>query len=384
VRLRERRAAIEQGLLARVHAVSDPALVEDPAYALGLREAVAAALDFGIASLEASAAEPLPVPEAVLSQARAAARNGVSLDVVIRRYSGGYTLLGDFIAQEAEASGPLAAAELRRLLRLLSTAFDHLVAAVACAYSEEAKSRFQTAERRRGEWVSRLLAGDLVDPEQLGYELESWHLGALACGSGAVEALRELSRRLDRSLLLVRAGAHTAWAWLGGAARLSPCEALRQAEAALPQSMPLALGEPGRGVEGWRLTHRQAKAAMSIARRDPGRRARYGDVALLTSVLRDEVLLGSLNEMYLAPLEEDRDRGAALIETLHAYFAAGHNASSAAAALGVTRQTVSIRLRRSEERIGRPLGACTPELETALRLRDLDSERRRAAEGAAG
>jgi len=345
--------------------------VEDPAYALGLRRAVSAGLEFAIACLQGPPGEPVAVPEAALAQARAAARNEISLDVVIRRYSAGYTLLGDFLLEDAGAGGGPAALELRPLLRSLSVAFERLVAAVACAYSEEAKSRFQTAERRRGEWVRKLLAGDLVDPEQLGYQLEHWHLGALACGAGALESLRTLAKALDRSLLLVRGEEETAWAWLGGRARPEPEAVLRLAERALPEDVRFALGEPGRGIEGWRLTHRQAKAAMAVALRGPESRVRYFDVALLAAALRDDVLEGSLREVYLGPLRRTQDRGAPLIETLHAYFACGRNATSAAAALGVSRQTVSVRLRAVEEKIGRPLATCGVQLEMALRLQDM-------------
>lgn len=110
---------------------------------------------------------------------------------------------------------------------------------------------------------------------------------------------------------------------------------------------------------------------MPIALRQSPGLVRYTDVALLASALRDDTLAGSLEGLYLAPLAEERDGGAALRRTLRAYFMAGRNVSSAAAALGVSRQTVNSRLRAIEERIGRPLDACTAELETALRLRDL-------------
>ncbi len=60
-----------------------------------------------------------------------------------------------------------------------------------------------------------------------------------------------------------------------------------------------------------------------------------------------------------------------LRQTLRAYFAAERNASSTAAALGVSRQTVINRLRVVEERLGRSLGSCAVEVEAALRLEDM-------------
>ena len=66
-------------------------------------------------------------------------------------------------------------------------------------------------------------------------------------------------------------------------------------------------------------------------------------------------------------------RSGRLRETLRAYFASGQNASAAAALLGVHEHTVSYRLRTIEERLGRPVTARRAELETALRLLELDS-----------
>ena len=60
------------------------------------------------------------------------------------------------------------------------------------------------------------------------------------------------------------------------------------------------------------------------------------------------------------------------IKTLRAYLAADRNATSAAAALGVNRNTIAERLRAIEATLGRPLSACGPELEAALRLAELD------------
>jgi hypothetical protein len=63
--------------------------------------------------------------------------------------------------------------------------------------------------------------------------------------------------------------------------------------------------------------------------------------------------------------------GPVLRRTLHAYFAAERNASSAAAALGVARKTIASRLSTIETRLGYPLRTCPPELEVALRLDEL-------------
>ena len=166
-----------------------------------------------------------------------------------------------------------------------------------------------------------------------------------------------------------------AWAWLGGAQPLSSRRASEALAGRWPEGALLALGEPGEGPDGWRLTHRQARAAFGVAQRKTEGPVRYADVALLVSVLQDDLLATSLRSLYLEPLAVGRDGGARLRETLRAYFAAGRNVSSAAAALGVTRRTVTNRLHAVEELLGCPFSAVGVQLDLALDLEELEDPR---------
>jgi len=134
----------------------------------------------------------------------------------------------------------------------------------------------------------------------------------------------------------------------------------------------VAVGEPRRGLDGWRLTHYEAQAARLVAMRQPTQLVQASKAILLAAVLRDEPLAKSLRQTYLAPLDEHGDAGMVLRETLRAYFSAGFNAATAAAALEVDRHTVQRRLRKVEEAIGRLLQTCHAELSVALRLEELD------------
>ena len=99
---------------------------------------------------------------------------------------------------------------------------------------------------------------------------------------------------------------------------------------------------------------------------------RYSDVTLLASILRDDLAIASLRRLYLAPLEEARD-GDNLRIALRAYFQAGRNVSSAAAALGLNRRTLSKRLQAAERILGRPLDSLAADLEVALSLEALET-----------
>jgi len=369
-RLRERRSEIEQATRTRIFAVSVLPRGSGPEYAEGLRSAVSAGIDYGLEGIERGEERAPPVPEVLLAQARLAARSGVSLDTVLRRYFAGHTLLEDFLVEEAERE--LDPAGLKRLLRSQAAIVDRLLAAVSKAYTEETERRPESAERRRAERIERLLDGEPLDTSELTYDLEGWHLGLVASGSGAAEAIAASAKSLDFGLLSVRREESIVWAWLGSQRRLGP-EAFEDFfSRGLPDGLSIAIGEPGEGISGWRLTHRQARAALPVAMEGPDHVARYADVALLASIRQDEVLLASLRHLYLAPLARAPDGGAAMREALRAYFATGRNVSSAAAILDVHRRTVTNRLRAVEECIGRSFDDCALDLELALRLDELD------------
>jgi PucR C-terminal helix-turn-helix domain/GGDEF-like domain len=371
-RLRERRSEIEATALARVYAVSEPPPRGGPEYAEGLRAAISAALDYGLAGIELGDERVPSIPEALLAQARLAARSGVSLDTVLRRYLAGHTLLDDFLIEEAQREG-LDGNELMRLLRSRAAIVDRLLVAASKAYAE-AKRSPEGAERRRAERIERLLAGERLDTTELFYDFETRHIGIVVSGQGALRALTDLAKSLDARLLAVRTEVGDTWAWLGSPRSLDPGRLERLAWERLPPCLTLAIGEPGKGIPGWRLSHHQARAALSVAKRSGERVVRYAHVALLASLLGDDLLATSLRRLYLDPLDVGRERGAMLRQTLRAYFAAERNVSSTAMNMKVDRKTVTSRLRKVERRLGCPIATCAAELETALRLHALTAE----------
>lgn len=372
-RLRSRQAEIEAATLTRVNAIADTSLASDPTYVDGLRGAVSAALDYGIQATERSAEREQPIPVSLLAQARMAARSGVSLDTVLRRYFAGYSLLGYFLIEEGSKDNLMSGAELQRLLGTQAVIFDRLLAAISEEHARESELRTVSTEQHQALRIERLLEGELIDTAGIAYDFEGWHLGVIASGPGASEALRELARALDLRHLIVNRGEEGAvWAWLGGRRRPDPAATQSFATANWPGGVLLAIGEPGSGLAGWRFTHRQAVAALAVAQRGKGSPVRYGEVALLASILQDELLEASLHRLYLRPLEGERDGGATLRETLRAYLAANGSLSSAATTMGVSPRTIGNRLRRVEELIGRPLHTVLAELESALCLDELD------------
>lgn len=370
-RLRERLPEIQAAVATRVYSIADPHEVADPAYVEGLKAALAAAVEYRLAVLELGERRAPPVPEVLLAQARLDARDGVALDTVLRRYFAGNTHFGDFVVEEAERA-EVPSAELRGLLREQATLGDRLLAAVSAEHAREAASRPSgSARERRREIVKSLLGGELVDHSEIEYDFDGHHLALMAKGEGAEELMREVANRLDRRLLAVQREEEAKWAgWLGGRRELGADEALRILREISPTGAFVTVGEPAEGLAGWRFSHLQAKAALAIAERRREPMVRYADVAVLASILRDDLVADSLRRLYLEPLAQSRDNGKVARETLRAYFEAERNISSTAAALGVDRRTVRNRLSAIEGLLGRPLRGSMADLEIALRLDD--------------
>jgi hypothetical protein len=114
--LRARQGEIEDAIFARVReAVPEAAGDTGSEYVQGLRTAVAAAIEFGLTGIERGGEAPAVIPREAVAQAQLAARSGVSLEAVLRRYIVGHALLGDYVMEEAAASsGPDAQADCGR------------------------------------------------------------------------------------------------------------------------------------------------------------------------------------------------------------------------------------------------------------------------------
>jgi hypothetical protein len=373
-RLRARQAELEGAIFERVRAdVPDPVGDGDAELAAGLRAVIRAVVEAALASIESGEPWSGPVPHAAVLQAQRAARSGVTLDAAHQRYLAGHELLLDRVLEEI-ARGDCSLREQTVLCRQAHQAqmslLRRLAATIADEYDKEARRAVRSSEQRRAEIVTALLDGRVVDTTPLGYELGVAHVGMIATGAGARDAVRCLAVPADRRLLCVARGERTVWAWLGAREAPATSELERCWRACTPAGVSLALGEPADGTAGFRASHRQAQAALQVAQHRGAPVTRYIDVVVLATTLQNELARQALAERYLRPLGRGK-RGEVLRDTLRAYFATEHNAQSAAAMLGIHRETVTQRLKTIEERLGCAVGERRMELETALRLEEL-------------
>ena len=194
-RLELRRDEIEGGLLNRVKAVADTNDVTDPEYIEGLRRAISGSFDYALAGLRCSERHLPSVPVALLTQARLAARNGLSVDVVILRCSACGTLLRNLIASEAENAGLLEQDRFAHTLRVQGLLFDRLVGAVTSEHKHEAE-QLCSARSRRLAIVRGLLRGESLDLSELGYKFDAFHIAVVANGADIAPSVRRLAAEL--------------------------------------------------------------------------------------------------------------------------------------------------------------------------------------------
>jgi hypothetical protein len=381
-RLRSRKAELQEVIFDHVRgAVPDGANDHDAQLAVGLRKVIAACVDCGLASIEQGARWSGPIPPVVAAQAGRGASSGVSLTTALCRCVAGHTLLWSFVFEEV-VRHDLPDEQRFALLLQASAAMGEMLASVqavlADAHSSEIVRRARSHEQRRAEIVDKLLADEPVDTgelAELGYELDGWHLGMIATGPQVGKAMRALAAGLRCDLLPVAHGSEMVWAWLGARRRVAFAEIERVFSAGEHLDLSLAIGEPGRGAEGWRQTHREAQGALLVARSRGGREqhtlTRYLHVATEATALRDDALADSLIETYLAPLERMRIGGQAARRTLRALFETGHNVTSASFILKVNRTTVHRQRTEIERRLDCRLHEHQAEIEVALRIEAL-------------
>jgi hypothetical protein len=250
---------------------------------------------------------------------------------------------------------------------------ERLVASIADEYEWEPERIERSPERRCAERVQRLLDGAPVDVGEFGYEFDAWHVCVIATGANAEKVVRGLAAALGRELLLVARDGDM-WAWLGGQRKLVITDVERVLSAQGFADVSIAIGEAARGVEGWRLTYREAEAAQLVARYRPRRLTRYLDVALDAAAIQDQALADSLIERYLLPLDDMSIGGQAARSTLRALFDTEYNVSSAAHPLKAHRSSVHRWREEIERRLGYRLHEHQAEIEVALRIEDLRAQ----------
>ncbi|UMP03329.1 CdaR family transcriptional regulator [Amycolatopsis sp. EV170708-02-1] len=196
------------------------------------------------------------------------------------------------------------------------------------------------------------MAEDFAE-ERLRYRMARWHVGLVLWVDGpglagtldeAIAALR--STDADRSTLVARASTTSRWIWLSGAEPpdLHPAEKI----VGTAGEIRVAVGRPGRGLDGFRSSHQDALSAQAlIVRLGSERRfTAYADVELIDALTKDRASARRFVLNTLGPLAE---ADSALRQALLTYVQCGFNTTRAAANLYAHRNTVERRVSRANE-----------------------------------
>jgi PucR-like helix-turn-helix protein/diguanylate cyclase with GGDEF domain len=223
-------------------------------------------------------------------------------------------------------------------------------------------------EHHRFQAMKGLLEADPLASSHFDVDLNHYHLGVVAWGEAADDAVRRLASSLGRPALLTLRLHNNWWGWISGS---KPLDARQHKELRRFDPGPeirIAFGLEGFGEAGLRSTNHQALRAQWVAPAGPAV-IHYRDVAPEALATEAENDARAFVSHELRGIDDPSAASERLRKTLAAYFGAELNAASAGAMLGVHHQTVTNRLRVIEERLGHPLGARHLELALALRLR---------------
>jgi hypothetical protein len=328
-------------------------------------------LKYSLEGIEKNREAVVQIPPETARQARRAAREGVRLDTVFRRYTAGNLSLEEFIVAEAEG---IPSDVLCQILSDQGLRVDRLMETVSAEYRDELEQAARSSTQKQADRIWHFLENSsLVGPPDTDYDFDAWHIGMILTGSATpiIRAVQTIADRSGYRLLTVARDHETAWAWLGCPVEPNLAGLVQALDAVASAQASVAVGEPRKGLDGWRQTFREAQAALQVLLYRPQPVTRCRDVILVSAVVRDPALATSLIETYLAPLNGRGDSGEVLRKTLRAYFHANQNANTAAAALQVARHTVERRLRSVEEKLGQTIDTCNAQLQVALWAEEL-------------
>ena len=314
---------------------------------------------------------------------RANVRRGIPLPAELRAYRLGHAWLWDRwtrALQEriADPEELIAAQETSSacIFAYIDRVSDELVE----EYGTERDRMMRGAAQLRAETVRAILAGEPLDeetlPGRLGYDVRRTHVAMrVSSGTSEIRGLERAALEAAAALapgepLVVPSGAASLDVWAGSYEPLDT-RALERYEP--PEGVRVAFGRPGRGLDGFRRSHREAVQAArvaSLAGSGDGAVVDYAQVELVSLLACDLPRAREFVASRLGQLAAPGEPTQRLRETLRVFLAMGGRSARAAKELYVHQNTVAYRIKRAEELLGRRVTEDPVELICALALAD--------------
>ena len=352
-----------------------------------LRASVGENLDTALrALLDAQAADSIEAPAAAVDYARRLAQQDVPPALLIRAYRVGQARFLRHCVEELLRQSTGDHLEGLATLEMIETNSDYVDRVVEQVLTTFAQTRDDWLRDRSAVLAMRvreLLRSQPVDvgatEHALGYRLDQHHVGIVAwvdepAAADALERIRRVIGALGTALgcpatpLVVPADESSAWAWIPSKLSLATSKQLDTATTSEP-AVSLAVGEPARGIDGFRRSHRQAISARSVALAAGEQRSPitpFVEVAPIAMLCVDLDSARSWIYETLGDLAVDSNRNEGLRETARVFLQTGGSYTATAEQLFLHRNTAQYRVRQAEQVRGRPL--CDGRLDVELAL----------------
>ncbi|MGH1504259.1 MAG: PucR family transcriptional regulator [Acidimicrobiales bacterium] len=332
--------------------------------------------------------EHVVVPPAAAEYARRFAQHDLPVEALVRAYRlGEHHFLQRVLTEVGERGldtetavevvGAIAAGANRYI--------DTVIGGLLAIYEDERRRWDAREDVSRRAAVREVLDRTDLDEgtaaSMLGVALGDWHLAAVvSIPSGVVDDATRL--RTGAALLAsateltpfaVPVDDQTAWLWVSSPRPPAVDDARLEAGLAKRPDIRLALGEPDRGLAGFRRTLREAQRARAVAAtRAPagaeGRLVRYRDVAVASLAVDVPGEGRDWARRVLGDLAADDPDTAEVRRTVRRYLATNRSTTEAARLLHVHKNTVGYRVAKAERLLGRHLDEDRLAIEVALEL----------------
>lgn len=299
-------------------------------------------------------------PPEALAWAAEVGRYGLPVETLLRIYRVGHATISQRWLDElsAHATDPAVLAEAASATSAyLFTYVDAVLQPIIAGYIAERERRLSEAQSVRESELRQVLAGDSVDIAQasnrLRYRLDRWHVGFVAWvpdgDPASISRLEPAGRAVAKALgvdeppLTMAAATQVLYGWVGAWTELStdPLSAI--------DGVQVSMGSPGRGLDGFRLSHEQARLArrLSRLRRDGGPATiQYADCDVAALLASDLDQARRFVTSVLGVMADDEPAHRKLLDTVAVYHREGMSISRTAARLGIHANTVTYRVRR--------------------------------------
>jgi DNA-binding PucR family transcriptional regulator len=329
-------------------------------------------------------AEATLVSTEVVEIAQDFARRGLELNALLQSIRIGYAVLAGALLDAVIDADRQDTTELRRVSILMFEMMDNFTGTAATAFLDEQRAWEAHITAARLDLVRTIIDGEPVDADlasrTLDYPLSGDHVALIASTDPSRSRdridLRNVVEPVVRqwgaphATLIVPVGAHALWAWAAIAPSAAP-----KGSAALPvyDTIDVAVGQPGRGIDGFRRTHREAQAVEHL--RALSGRARptsiaHHNVDLEALLLADPEAGQQFATRYLGPLAGTDARATELRDTLKLYLDHDHSISKVAAIKHIARNTVTDRIQQALDLCGHDSQASSLRLRSALLIAD--------------